>query len=519
MVRTVLGWLPEPTTPGPARLRLAFETLGPVYIKLGQMLSTRRDLLPPDVVNELQTLQDHVPPFSGELAKTLVEQALDNPLSANFSTFSLEPLASASVAQVHAATLIDDQRVVVKIVRPDIADIIRDDMQLLKQFAERLESVSDIGRRLHLSEVIRDYERTITQELDMLSEAANTTTLRYNFAESPLLYAPRVYDSLCRNNVLVMERIHGVPIANVDELKRQGTDLRLLAERGVETFFTQVFVHNFFHADMHPGNIFVDTTDPSSPSYIAIDCAIIGSLTDDDMNYLAQNLLAFFNQDYAAVVRLHLESGWIPADTDAVAFERVIREACEPIFAKPLNEIVFSEFIVTLFRTAADFNMEVQPQLVLLQKTLLYIEGLGRQLYPQLDLWVTAKPFMEQWMAQRTSPTNAVRAFIDNAPALMTHLPQLPKLIINTSSQLKRLDREVAQQRKQVAHLQASVQRLRGRRWLRFAGIGFVAFAAVLLWQPLAVHWREQVAAGGPAWLTTAALASAIVGSLLLLRS
>ena len=342
----------RPTTSRGERLRLALQDLGPVFVKFGQLLSTRRDLIPLDIADELAALQDDVPPFASEQAQQIVEQALGRSISEVFTEFSAEPMASASVAQVHPAILNDGAQVVVKIVRPDIAEVIREDITVLNTLAGWLDRNIEDASRLHLPEVVADYERTIFTELDMRREAANTEQLRQNFAASPLLYVPRVYHELCAEPVLVLERIFAIPISDLAELKRRGTNLKLLAERGVETFFTQVFVDNFFHADMHPGNIFVDVSDPEDPSWIAIDCAIIGSLEKQDQDYLARNLLAFFNQDYGQVARLHLESGWVPDDTDTEAFERVIQEVCEPIFAKPLNEISFGQFLVTLFQTA-----------------------------------------------------------------------------------------------------------------------------------------------------------------------
>jgi len=339
-----LKLLPSPKHSAAKRLRLTLESLGPVFIKFGQILSTRRDLLPEDYANELALLQDQVPPFPGTEAKAIVVAELGAEIEQLFSQFNESALASASVAQVHDAILLDGSDVVVKVIRPDIELVIKEDIQLLHTIAKWLHSASQEIKRLRLPEIVSDYEYTIFNELDLGKEASNTQKLRANFADSDSLYVPKVYSQVSAKRVLTLERIHGVPIAQVDELKRRGTNMRVLAERGVETFFTQVFVHNFFHADMHPGNIFVDVTDPQSPRYVAIDCAIIGTLTDDDQNYLARNLMAFFHQDYAEVARLHLESGWIPDDTNADEFERVIKEACEPIFAKPLNEISFGHF-------------------------------------------------------------------------------------------------------------------------------------------------------------------------------
>lgn len=507
-------WLPRPKTPPARRLRLALESLGPVFIKFGQILSTRRDLLPPDFADELANLQDRVPPFPGAEARALVQAALGEPLQNVFARFDEAPLASASVAQVHAAELVDGTPVVVKVLRPDIESVIRQDLELLRTMARLVERISADGRRLHPVTVVEDYERTIMNELNLIHEGANTAKLRRNFAESPLLYVPRVYWDYTRRNVLVLERIHGVPIANVDELEARGTDMKLLAERGVETFFTQVFVDNFFHADMHPGNIFVNIEDPANPQYIAVDCAIIGSLTPEDQDYLARNLLAFFNQDYLEVARLHLESGWIPEGTDVTEFENVIRQVCEPIFAKPLKDISFGHFLVTLFQAARQFNMEVQPQLVLLQKTLLNIEGLGRQLYPELDLWATAKPFMERWMAQRVGPLATLREFSEHAPELLEQLPRLPELILGANKNLRRLDRLAREQRVATERLTALLlkqeRRARRSRWL---GGALIVGGGAMLASPLVAAFEP----GEPVPMAAGVLA-AVVGSLLFVR-
>jgi ubiquinone biosynthesis protein len=502
--------------PAARRLREALEALGPVFIKFGQILSTRRDLLPTDFADELALLQDRVPPFPGAQAREIVERSLGKPLTEVFGSFDETPLASASVAQVHAARLAaDGAEVVVKVIRPGIERVIRDDLELLHTIAALLERMSTDARRLHLVAIAHDYERTILNELNLRHEAANTTKLRRNFAESPLLYVPRVYWDHTRDDVLVLERIHGIPIAQVDALRAHGTNMRVLAERGVETFFTQVFVHNFFHADMHPGNIFVDVTNPASPRYIAVDCAIIGSLTPGDQAYLARNLLAFFNQDYRQVARLHLESGWIPEDTRIEEFETVIRQVCEPIFAKPLGEISFGHFLVTLFQTARRFNMEVQPQLVLLQKTLLNIEGLGRQLYPDLDLWNTAKPFMERWMADRIGPTAVLRELGTHAPQIMEQLPRLPELVAHAGQALKRLDQMMREQRATAARLDELIasQRRQGRR-RAIVGTILVVTGVALLWRPV----TTALAAGEPLPISIG-LVAAVFGALLIARS
>jgi len=371
------------------RITLALQNLGPVFIKFGQMLSTRRDLLPPAIANELARLQDKVPPFSSDAAQDIIKQALGlSDLSELFSEFEKAPLASASIAQVHAAKLKhNNEDVVVKVLRPDIRDTIVADMELLFSLANVLQRWLPDGKRLRPVEVVVEYRKTIVDELDLLRESANGIQLGRNFEGSDALYVPKIYSDYCRSNVLVMERIYGLPISNIDALLTQNTNMKKLAERGVEVFFTQVFRDSFFHADMHPGNIFVSTEHPENPKYIAIDFGIVGTLNREDKRYLAENFIAFFNRDYRKVAQLHADSGWVPQDTNIDEFEMAIRTVCEPIFQKPLAEISFGNVLLQLFNTARRFNMVVQPQLVLLQKTLLYIEGLGRQLYPQLDLW------------------------------------------------------------------------------------------------------------------------------------
>lgn len=375
---------PVPALSRGERLRLTLEELGPVFIKFGQLLSTRRDLLPEDIADELARLQDDVPPFSEDISVALIEQGLGKSIEQLFAHFERTPMASASVAQVHAATLHEGEQVVVKVVRPDIEPIIRQDIALLYTLARLVEKFLPDGKRLRPVEVVADYEITILDELDLGREAANASQLRRNFEGSKLVYVPRVYwDYTCRT-VFTMERISGIPVTDLDTLRSSGTDLKLLAERGVEIFFTQVFRDSFFHADMHPGNIFVDITDPADPGYIAIDCAIVGSLSDADQYYLARNLLGVFRRDYREVAQLHVECGWVPPDTRVQDFESAMRAVCEPVFEKPLAEISFGHLLIYLFRTARRFNMEVQPSMVLLQKTLLNIEGLGRQLYSTL---------------------------------------------------------------------------------------------------------------------------------------
>ena len=513
-----LRLLPAPKKPDAVRLREAIEKLGPVFIKFGQILSTRRDLLPPDYADELAKLQDQVPPFPGELAVTRVEASLGDSIETLFESFDTEPIASASLAQVHAATMANGDEVAVKVIRPDIERVIKKDLALIHTMAGLLERISRDARRLKLKAVVADYERTIFDELNLQKEAANTATLRRNFAGSELLYAPKVYWERCAEPVLTLERVRAIPISDIDALKAAGTDMKKLAERGVETFFTQVFKHNFFHADMHPGNIFIDITDPADPSYIAIDCAIIGTLSEEDQSYLARNVLAFLNRDYGRIARLHIESGWIPDGTDPREFEDVIRQLLEPIFQRPLREISFGHFLIALFQTARRFDMEVQPQLVLLQKTLLNIEGLGRQLYPDLDLWNTAKPFMESWMRERYGPVALLTSLIEHAPNLAVELPrllpQIPDIVATAMHKLTDMDRRAKTQREAMARLTSAIEgQNRRARWRRAAGGALVALGLVLLWRPLA-----DAISGADSVPVTAGVVAALAGSVLVLR-
>ena len=422
------------------RMRLALEQLGPVFVKFGQLLSTRPDLVPQDIVCELDRLQDRVPPFASDEFVAIVEAALGKKISEAFFSFERDPLASASVAQVHCAVLPSGEEVVVKVIRPGIAATIEKDLSLMELLAQLAERFVPDGRRLRPVEVVQDYRHTIFDELNLQREAANAAQLRRNFDQSPMLYVPKVYWDYCRQQVMVMERIRGIPVTDIAALNAQGTDMKLLAHRGVEIFFTQVFDHNFFHADMHPGNIFVSTQHPSRPQYIAIDCAIVGSLSRDDQYYLARNLLAIFQRDYHQVAQLHIECGWVPPHTRAADFESAIRTVCEPIFEKPISEISFGQILVNLFQTARRFDMTVQPSLVLLQKTLLNIEGLGRQLYPQLDLWQTALPFLERWMQNRYHPKNLLAEIRRHGPGWLEKMPEVPELLFDAAQQIRRFE-------------------------------------------------------------------------------
>ena len=451
-----------------ASLRLAFEELGPVFVKFGQVLSTRRDLFEGEVADELQKLQDQVPPFPGEDAQRLIEEALEAPIDELFDEFDQTALASASVAQVHTAKLKTGEEIVVKIIRPGIEAVIKQDIALMYQLANLLLVVWGDAKRMHPVAIVKDYETTILDELDLQLEASNTKRLRENWVDSDKLYVPIVYFDYCRQNVMVIERIYGTSAAYLDQLRDQGVDMKKLAHLGVEIFFTQVFEDNFFHADMHPGNVFIDASNPAEPTYIALDCAIIGSLTEEDKSYLARNLLAFFHQDYDEVAKLHIESGWVPPDTDQREFAHVIRAVCDPFFQKPISEISFGRVLLSLFQTARRFNMEVQPQLVLLQKTLLNIEGMGRQIYPDLDLWETAAPFMETWMRERMGIAGLVRQMGELAPTLITQLPELPKFVLNAAGELQRMGEHNREQtrllREMNEHLSTEQQKQKSRR-------------------------------------------------------
>jgi ubiquinone biosynthesis protein len=411
------------------RIRLALEELGPIFMKFGQALSTRRDLLPPDIADELEKLQDRVPPFPGAEARALVERALGQPVAEAFQEFDETPLAAASIAQVHTARLRSGEEVVVKVVRPDVREKIERDIEVMYVVARLARDYARDGRRLRPVEVVQEYEKTILDELDLMREAANTAQLKRNFAGSDLLYVPEVYWDHCRPGVMVMERIRGVIISDIPELRRRGTNIQRLAENGVTIFFTQVLRHNFFHADMHPGNIFVLLADPEHPKYCAVDFGIVGSLSIRDQHYLAENFLAFFDRDYRRIAQLHVDSGWVPSDTRVEELEAAVRTVCEPIFNKPLSEISFGQVLLRLFETARRFQMNVQPQLILLQKTLLQIEGLGRQLYPELDLWKTAQPILKDWAADRLSGRNLAEQLRRQLPDLSEAVRMLPQVL------------------------------------------------------------------------------------------
>ncbi len=470
-------WLRKPKQPRGVRIRRTLEDLGPIYVKFGQALSTRKDLLPEDIADELVKLQDRVPPFSNDTARQIIEQQLGLTIDQAFTDFNPAPLASASVAQVHTATLKSGEKVIVKVLRPDIEQRIHSDVGLLYELARLAERFWDDAKRLRPVEVVAEFEKTILDELDLIREASNATKIRRNFEKSEALYVPEVHWELTREKVMVMERIYGIPVGEIEQLRAGQADFKLLAERGVEIFFTQVFRDNFFHADMHPGNIFVDLP----AKYLAVDFGIVGTLSSSDQRYLAENFLAFFNRDYRRVAQMHIESGWVPSSTRVEEFESAIRSVCEPIFAKPLKDISFGLLLLRLFQTARRYNMVVQPQLVLLQKTLLNIEGLGRQLYPELDLWQTAKPFLENWFKERLGPKAKLKKAMDQFPEIAEHFPELPTLVFQaldsagkSRQQLEANKHEIEQLRRQVENNHNSTL------WAIFTSAAIIT-AAILL--------------------------------------
>jgi ubiquinone biosynthesis protein len=452
----------RPETRG-ERLRLALQELGPIFMKFGQTLSTRRDLLPRDIADELEKLQDRVPPFPGVMARAAVERSYGQPLDHVLASFDETPLAAATIAQVHAAQLRNGKEVVVKIVRPGIRPLIERDLEVLYALAGLANQYWPEAHRLKPVELVREYEKTILDELDLMREAANAAQLKRNFAGSRLLYVPEVYWDYCRKDVMVMERVHGVLVNDVAELRRRGANIQRLAENGVEIFFTQAFRHNFFHADMHPGNIFVLLDDPEHPRYAAVDFGIVGTLEPRDQHYLAENFLAFFEKDYRRIAQLHLDSGWIPPHVRVDELESAVRTVCEPIANKPLKEISFAQVLISLFEAAQRFDHQMQPQLMLIQKTLLQIEGVGRQLYPDLDLWKTAQPLLRQWMAERLGLRATLGELRKELPDFLQSLRQVPRVVHRT---IERANEDTLRLRVESQTLEAIRREIRedGRR-------------------------------------------------------
>jgi ubiquinone biosynthesis protein len=482
------------------RLRLALEELGPIFVKFGQALSTRRDLLPADIADELAKLQDRVPPFDGAIAVASIEKAFGRPIGEIFGSFDPKPLAAASIAQVHIATLKNGGEVVVKILRPGMREIIDLDLEVLHYLAELAQEYWEDSRRLRPIELVREYRKTILDELDLLREAGNAAQLKRNFAGSSLLYVPEVHWDYCRVNIMVMERIHGVIVNDLEELRARGANIPKLAENGVEIFFTQVFRDNFFHADMHPGNIFVQTDDPQNPRYAAVDFGIVGTLQARDQHYLAENFMAFFDRNYHRIAALHVESGWVPRGTRVDELESAVRTVCEPIFNKPLKEISFAQVLLRLFETARRFDMQVQPQLILLQKTLFNIEGLGRQLYPELDLWKTAQPYLRQWMRQRMSPRAVLGRVRAQLPDALLALQQVPQIVQTAVRDAADGQLRIRVEQEGIAELREEIRRNDSRRDATIAAA--VLWVSGLIWLTLETQipwlgWVQMTAAIG----------------------
>ena len=486
------------------RLRLALQELGPVFVKFGQAISTRLDLLPTDIAQELVKLQDQVPPFPGEVARQLVTEALGAPVAQLFRRFDTEPLAAASIAQVHAAELPDGREVIVKVLRPGMRELIQRDIAVLYALARLGARHSAEIRRLRPVEIVREYETTILDELDLMREAANAANLKRNFTGDPRLHVPEVYWDLTRTSVMVMERIHGVPVGDLARLRELGVDFHKLAENGVAIFFTQVFRHNFFHADMHPGNIFVLPENPAEPRYAAVDFGIVGTLDPRDQEYLAQNFLAVFDRDYRRVATLHVDSGWVPHDIRVEEMEAAIRTICEPIFDRPLKDISFGVVLLRLFEALRRFDARIQPQLILLQKTLFNIEGLGRQLYPDLDVWKTASPILREWMREKHHPLNVARRLWKQMPELLQALEASPVA-------LRRRVMEAAEARPSSAVFASDAHRTERTESPRNSGPALIAPSLVLLAGVVALSAARIPAALG--WII------ALAGALWLVRN
>ena len=463
------------------RLRLCIESLGPIFIKFGQMMSTRRDLFGDEIADELEKLLDRVPPFPRAQACAIVEQQLGMSLQKAFAHFDESEIASASIAQVYGAELHDGRQVIVKIVRPGIEAEIRRDIDVLLMLAKLADRYWSEAGRVKPIAIVREFETTIMNELDLMREAANASELRRNFDASADLYVPEVHWDLCRSRVMVMERIHGIPVSDIKQLRAHEVNFESLSRKGVEIFFTQVFRHNYFHADMHPGNIFVSRENPADPQYIAVDFGIMGSLSSSDQRYLAENFVAFFNRDYRRVAELHVDSGWVDHDTRIDEFEAAIRSVCEPIFQRPLAEISFGMLLLRLFQTARSFNMEIQPQLLLLEKTFLHVEGIGRQLYPELNLWDTAKPFLERWLSEQLGTRALIQGLKKNLPYIAEHLPDLPQLAFKTLDRLANDELRVELRSQQLDELKRELRRSNQRSIRAVIGGSFVVSASIIL--------------------------------------
>ena len=474
------NWFRDRSVSQPVRIRLCIESLGPIFIKFGQLLSTRKDLLDDELSVELEKLLDKVPAFSIAQAKKIIEQQLNQPIDKAFSFFDENVLASASIAQVHKAKLPSGQSVVVKIVRPDIEKVIRKDIDLLMLLARLANRYWDEAPRIKPIKIVEEFEKTLMNELDLVREAANASELRRNFIDSDDLYVPEVHWDYCKSKIMVMEEIKGIPVSDIEQLKAHNINLEKLSRKGTEVFLTQVYKHNFFHADMHAGNIFVSPDNPENPKYLAVDFGIMGALTTSDQRYLAENFVAFFNRDYRRVAELHVESGWVDKETRIDDFESAIRAVCEPMFQKPLAEISFGLLLLRLFETARAFNMEIQPQLLLLQKTFLNIEGLGRQLYPDLDLWDTAKPFLEKWLSEQMGVRALINGVKNNAPFMAEHLPEIPPLAYKLLEKMANDKMQIEWKSQQLEEIKNEIKHANGRQVKAISGAGLLVSASLI---------------------------------------
>lgn len=485
------------------RFRLALQELGPIWVKFGQMLSTRRDIFSDTIINQLTILQDRVEPFDGNIARTQIEKTIGNTLETWCKDFQEIPLASASIAQVHSATLIkNNKNIVIKVIRPGITSIIKTDIRLMYRLSKWLYILLPKGQKFKFSKIILEYEKTLFDELNLLKEAANTIQLKRNFQKSKILYIPKVYINFCSKNVMVMERIYGIPIYDLISLKKQNINMQLLAERGIEIFFTQIFRDSFFHGDMHPGNIFIDPQHPNNPKYISIDCGIVGSLNHKDKYYLAANFIALFNHDYRKIAKLHLDSGWVPTNTNIEDFECAIRTIFEPIFEQPSKSISFSDILLYLFNVARSFNMEVQPQLLLLQKTLLYIEGVIKQIYPPLNIWKFSKPFLEKWMQNQLNLSKIICNVKNNMPYWANILPELPTILFNEFNNSYKLQRKI-----EKLVIELKIQRTNNTRVLFLFSVGTTLIISSIFWS---IHNK---------YINTISIITLIIGILILLIS
>jgi len=497
------------------RLRLCIEELGPIFIKFGQLMATRRDLFGDEITDELEKLLDRVPPFPSQQARAIVEQQLGMPIQQAFRQFDEDELASASIAQVYGAELHDGQQVIVKIVRPGIEALIRRDIDVLMMLAQMADRYWSEAIRIKPIQIVREFETTIMNELDLMREAANASELRRHFETSPDLYVPFVHWDYCRSKVMVMERVSGIPVSDIERLQAHDINFESLSRKGVEIFFTQVFRNNYFHADMHPGNIFVDAEDPADPKYIAVDFGIMGSLSTSDQRYLAENFVAFFNRDYRRVAELHVDSGWVDRHTRIDEFEAAIRSVCEPMFQRPLSEISFGQLLLRLFQTARSFNMEIQPQLLLLEKTFLHIEGIGRQLYPELDLWDTAKPFLERWLSEQLGMRALVKGMKKNLPFIAEHLPDLPQLAFKALDRIANDELRVELRSQQIDELKNEIRRANRRNIRAIIGGSCVISASIIV----GLDGIAPIMIGGGGLLVPLASAALLIPGLYLLLS